>query len=177
MASIDAENNASCYRLDKTNRIGYTPSRSTTPPITARCERDGTAPGPRCRRPSERPARWHPEGCPCIERQPGQHLLAASRATRRPAHNQVSAPTGIASRPRSKGRRPSHPAQAHPASGDGEDEGPRGIRYPRTPSACTRHARAPAVSLFRAPTAGEPRPQILQHGDERRIRRQPRAPA
>ena len=35
-----------------------------------------------CDPPSERPARWHPEGCPCNDRQPGQHLLAASRATR-----------------------------------------------------------------------------------------------
>ena len=92
--------------------------------------RDGTAPGPRCRRPSERPARWHPEGCPRSIRQPGQHLLAASRATRRPADNQVSAPMGSHRFPRCKGRFGSQSFLRYQATGD--DEGPRGRRTPQT---------------------------------------------
>ena len=47
-----------------------------------------------CDPPSERPARWHPEGCPCIDTSTRPAPACHPRATRGPAENQVSATAG-----------------------------------------------------------------------------------
>ena len=92
-----------------------------------------------CDPPSERPARWHPEGCPCIDTSTRPAPACHPRATRGPAHNQVSATAGS-------------PPPARWSSFYGHrrkrQAGPeRGRPQARKPSACTRHARAPVASL------------------------------
>ena len=133
---------ATDHQLDKTNHIGYT----LEPSAVASDQGDAAGgTGWRCDRPPERPACRASGGTSPLLSSTKPAPACHPRATRGPADNQASAPTGIASRPRSKGPGPIGPR----ASSDGEDEGPRGMRTPHT-SAC-HEARGHAGRFSRQP--------------------------
>ena len=117
-----------------------------------------------CDPPSERPARWHPEGCPCIDTSTRPAPACHPRATRGPAHNQVSATAGS-------------PPPARWSSFYGHrrkrQAGPeRGRPQARKPSACTRHARAPVASL----DMPQPRDRCVRKSNTQRVFGERRGP-
>ena len=128
-----------CLRiLTKTNRMGYTPPRSTPP---------------RSRRRSSGMGRRRGHG---VGDRPNGRRAGIRRDVLASNVNQASSclPPPVPRGGMQRSRCPPQPGRPPPARWPSVSGGrrkrqvrPSRERYPRTPSACTRHARAPAVSL------------------------------